>query len=81
MTQPTDAYQAISGPTDDQLIRHILLNPGTRLHDLCRLCYVPYRNGDHSAPEVEALRSQLQRLRRAGKLQTTQGQRWEVREI
>lgn len=79
VTNRSSDYQAIPGPTDEQLIRHILFNPGCRLRDLCRLCYLPYQIDGRSTPEAKALAGQLRRLRRQGKLRTTQGQRWEVR--
>lgn len=65
-------------PTDDEVIACVTRAPG-RLADLCAALGVPYRTryGAYT-PAAKALARQLQRLRRAGEIQTTQGQRWEV---
>ncbi len=69
-------------PTDDDLIAYLSRHPGNRLAHLCDAFGLPYSvmwyGFPEYTPEAKALARQLQRLRRAGQLQTTQGQRWEV---
>jgi hypothetical protein len=76
-------------PTEDEIIEYIHVHPGMKLGALCDAfdlpwCYSPLRLSPNGmaygyTPEADALSRQLQRLRRAGVLRTTQGHRWEVR--
>lgn len=72
--------------TDKDLIACIAGCPdGARFAWLCQMFNVPYDERDKYGvqsytPEARALGRQLQRLRKTGLIDTTQGQRWEVRE-
>mgnify|MGYP001575058677 CR=1 FL=1 len=72
-------------PTDDDLIQYITGNSGARVVRLCERFSLTYCYSDLDAPkfgyteQAKSLRNQLQRLRKAQRIISSNGQRWYVR--